>query len=145
MESYSKNIQANIIKQTISEEEQYLPDVLSANLSIQRRFELIDIETGTCGGRYYALSPKSAVLKMYNRMYQIAKINNQFMDDKIIICFKESTIGTSRKIYAFEISRKYFFLTDKTFFASRQLYNDHKISIKEIDVPIGLQKKILTK
>ena len=106
-------------------------------ISNQRYFELIDGQTGTCHGRYFASTPKKAANKMYNRMYQISKINRQILDDKIIICLKESTRGSDRKIYAFEASRKNTYLPDEFFRSNRKkmINYDKNNILKEIPVP----------
>jgi hypothetical protein len=102
----------------------FLSNSVSNEISNQRHFELIDNDTGMCHGRYFASTPKKAADKMYTRMYQVAKINKQILG-KVIICLKESTKNSDRKIYAFEASRKNIYLS-----------NDN--IIKEIQVPTEL-------
>ena len=67
-----------------------------------KSFEYIDI-SGNYRGRYYANSPEEAVNKVYARIYQIAKLNQQNLEDKIFIHLKESTKGSDKQCYSFEV------------------------------------------
>lgn len=124
---------------TINEDNELILNELSDKISDQRYFELIDSKTGMCHGRYYALNPKQAANKMYTRMYQIAKLNNQHLDDTVIICLKESTKGSDRKIYAFEASRKKIEpISDPEIGLRRTLSCDPNNKVREISVPDDL-------
>lgn len=130
-----------IIDNSISEENESLHgDVINEmidKVSNQRHFEFIDNKTGICGGRYYAPTPYQGAYKMYARMYYISKVSNHVPDRKIIICLKESTRGSDRKIYAFEI------LNTNPLNGSvsdlKRMLDDCHIIINEIDIPYDLQ------
>ena len=72
----------------------------------KRFFKLVDPITRKCSGRYSGNTPKQAASKAYTKIIQTNRINGTFIPETSTIDLQESTRGSSRKIYSYQVSRE---------------------------------------
>jgi Non-histone chromosomal protein MC1 len=71
-----------------------------------RYFKLIDTETNTALGRFTGETPKQAASKAFTKIIQKLRVQNKPVPEETTLYLRESSRGSSRKIYGYKASRQ---------------------------------------
>jgi Non-histone chromosomal protein MC1 len=74
--------------------------------NLNRYFESINLETGEVFGRFTGQTPKQAASKAFTSLVQKLRVQNKSVPERTTIYLRESTPGSSRKIYGYAASRQ---------------------------------------
>ena len=111
----------------------------------ERYFNVIDAKTGKSFGRFIGQTPKQAASNAYTKMLQKLKGSGQIITDSSIVYLRESTRGSTRKIYGYKASRQKLpepqelTITDKVTGQQKIITYNYRNQIKKVPVPKGLK------
>jgi hypothetical protein len=106
----------------------------------ERYFKLINPTTNKTYGRYTGDTPKQAASKAFTKLLRQAKQQGELIETTMPIHLKESTRGSSRKVYGYEAGRvalpepQEIVITDKVTGQEKTITYNYRNMIKKIPV-----------